>query len=72
MAWFSFTGTNPNDPSHYTLAPTQPNCPGTTSLCAIQAANNGSDRPVLSDPLKTEINEALEKGQPTANVKMKD
>jgi len=72
MAWFSFTGTNPNDPAHYTLVSSQPSCPGTQSLCGIQAMNDGSDNPVLSDPLKAEISQALQDRQPSTNVKLKD
>jgi len=72
MAWFSFTGTNPSDPAHYTLVPNQPSCPGTQSLCAIQASNDGSDNPVLTNPLKDEITQALQDREPGTNVKLKD
>jgi len=72
MAWFSFTGTNPNNPAHYTLVTSQPLCPGTEKLCAIQALNDGSNNPVISDPLQDEITQALQDGVPSTNVKLKD
>ncbi|WP_312398412.1 hypothetical protein [Sphingobacterium sp.] len=71
MAWFSFTGTNPSDPSHYTLVSSQPSCLGTPQqLCAIQA-NNEDGNPDLNDAILSEMTEALNDQKNTTNVKLK-
>lgn len=72
MAWFSFTGTNPTNPNHYTLEGSQPTCPGQDQICAVQAANNGSDKPVLSDSLKNEMIIALNDKVASANVLLRE
>lgn len=72
MAWFELTGTDPYQASNYTLRQTQPHCTGTDQVCAIQALNDGSNNPVISTALRTEINLALSNNAPTTNVKLKD
>jgi len=72
MAWFSFTGTNPSQPSHYTLVASQPTCPGLTQrMCALQAMNDGSNNPVITDALQNEIINSLENQVNGTNVKLK-
>lgn len=48
--------TNPND---YTLE-AKPTCPnGTNKICSIDAANDGTDKPVLTSALKDSMIRAL-------------
>ncbi|WP_282636139.1 hypothetical protein [Sphingobacterium thalpophilum] len=72
MAWFSFTGTNPTEPSHYTnVGDTPPSCGGDNSICAVQATPNSSNRPQLTDALKNEMIIALNSRTPSSNVLLK-
>ncbi|MEN5088598.1 hypothetical protein ABE426_19195 [Sphingobacterium faecium] len=72
MAWFSFTGTDPSQSSHYTLVASQPTCPGLTQrMCALQAMNDGSNNPVITDALKDEIINSLQNQVNGTNVKLK-
>ncbi|MFD2905203.1 hypothetical protein [Sphingobacterium anhuiense] len=72
MNWFSFTGTDPSQPSHYTLVPSQPSCAGLPQkLCALQAQNNGSGNPIITDELKEEIIDCMENMVNSTNVKLK-
>ncbi|MEN5088597.1 hypothetical protein ABE426_19190 [Sphingobacterium faecium] len=72
MNWFSFTGTNPLSPAHYTLVATQPTCPGLPQrMCALQAQNDGSNNPDMTDELKEEIANCLENKVNSTNVKLK-
>lgn len=72
MAWFSFTGSNPSDKTHYTLVSSEPNCGiEREKLCAINATNNGSNQPVLDIPILSEMADALELEQNTTNVRLK-
>lgn len=71
MAWFSFTGTNPSNPSHYTLAGSQPTCTSPTQrMCALQANNVGGS-PDITNALKNEIINSLENEVDGPNVKLK-
>ncbi len=71
MAWFSFTGTNPSEPSHYSLVSTQPTCTGAQSVCAIQANDDGDNNPILTNALKNEMIQALNDGVSSTNVKLR-
>lgn len=72
MNWFIFTGTNPNNPSDYTLVASSPVCPfPTQKLCAIQATNDGNNQPIITCELKSEIILALNNETNTTNVKLK-
>jgi len=72
MAWFSFTGTNPTNPAHYTdVGSTQPGCTGNDSICAIQTTANASGQPQLTDALKNEMIVALNDRTPSSNVLLK-
>lgn len=72
MAWFNFTGTNPSQPSHYTLVGSQPGCSSPTQrMCALQAMNDGSNNPVITDALQNEIINSLENQVNGTNVKLK-
>ncbi|SKC06549.1 hypothetical protein SAMN05660841_03971 [Sphingobacterium nematocida] len=72
MAWFNYTGSDPSNPNHYTLATTPPSC-GTTEqrICAINATNNGSDKPILDASLLSEMVRALEFQANEPNVQLK-
>ncbi len=73
MAWFSLTGSNPTLSSNYTLEPSEPtNCSGTPqAVCAIQASNDGTDKPDITNALQNEMILALHNGVPSTNVKLK-
>lgn len=72
MSWFSFTGTNPTNPSHYTFSPTPPTCAiPTQQLCSLQAMNDGSNNPVITESLKDEMILALNSQANGTNVKLK-
>jgi len=79
MAWFVFTppgmGTpDPSDPNQYTLNGTganPPSCPLNVKVCGLQAANNGSNHPIITQPLLQEIIVALQNGTESANVLLK-
>lgn len=72
MAWFSFTGSNPTQPSNYSLVgPTPPSgCSGTDQICAVQANNNGG-QPDLNAALKDEMILALHNRTASTNVQLK-
>ncbi|GGH10407.1 hypothetical protein FAZ19_01235 [Sphingobacterium alkalisoli] len=73
MAWFQLNPSgDPTNPSDYTIQGSQPSCPGTEEVCAIQANNDGSDHPVINEALLTEMTQALQNEAPTTNVKLKD
>jgi hypothetical protein len=71
MSWFSFTGSQVGDPSHYTLETAQPSCLGTPQqLCAIQATEV-SGEPDLDTTILAEIAQALNTQANTTNVKLR-
>lgn len=75
MALFSYTGSDPSQPSSYTLhtGPNPPTCPGATEqMCTLQATNNGSGQPVITEALKDEIIKSLQNQVNSANVKLKE
>ncbi len=60
-AWFSFTGSDPVDPSHYTLG--TPSCTtGADEICGIFAENVGS-QPELDEEIKDQMIRALNSRQ---------
>ena|GEM_PF-423940 len=74
MAWFNYTPTQPNgplNPDNYTLAGSTPTCTNGPDLCAIQADNDGSDRPEFTEALKDDMILALVAHQQNSNVKLK-
>lgn len=72
MALFNYTGTNPSNPLHYTLATTPPTCTTPTEqMCTLEAANNGSDKPVITDALKNEMINSLQNQVNGLNVTLK-
>ncbi|WP_282638700.1 hypothetical protein [Sphingobacterium thalpophilum] len=73
MAWFSFTGTNPSNPAHYSApSSTPPSCTSPTEqMCALQANDNGSNQPVITDALKNEIINSLQNQVDGPNVRLK-
>ncbi|PUV24574.1 hypothetical protein [Sphingobacterium athyrii] len=72
MAWFSLTGPNASHPDSYTLQGSQPTCPGTERICAIQANADGNNKPIITTALYAEMVDALDTQTPSANVKLKD
>lgn len=70
MPWFSFTGTDPVLPAHYTLVTSEPSCPGTQHICAIQASNDGDGNPVITNTLKNEMIRTLNARLSSTNVKL--
>lgn len=73
MAWFSFTGTNPSNPAHYTLQGSEPSCGLVEEkMCAIQAAKSATNNdPVLNVAILSEIADALQLEENTTNVRLK-
>ncbi|AIM37964.1 hypothetical protein KO02_15645 [Sphingobacterium sp. ML3W] len=72
MALFNFTGTDPSQPSHYSLATTTPTCPPPTQqMCTLQAMNDGANNPVITDALKNEIINSLQNEINGLNVSLK-
>ncbi len=73
MALFSYTGSNPSEPSSYTLhsgpAPTCVNPP--EQMCTLDAADNGSGRPIITDALKNEMINSLQNQVNGPNVHLK-
>ncbi|MCY4779258.1 hypothetical protein ORI89_06325 [Sphingobacterium sp. UT-1RO-CII-1] len=72
MSWFELTGSNPTFSQDYTLRSSAPSCPiGTDQICAVQANNDGSDHPELTEALKDEMILALHTRSSSTNVKLK-
>ena len=69
MNWFKLTGTDPSNPSHYTLVSIAPICiPPLQKICAIYALNDGNNQPVITCELKNEMINALQNQVNTTNV----
>lgn len=72
MNWYSFTGSDPTDSNHYTLATGTPSCLNPQQqLCAIQATDNGSGKPELDNVILSEMVKALNAPGNTTNVSLK-
>lgn len=73
MALFNYTGSDPSQLSSYTLASGTPSCPGATEqMCTLEAANNGSGQPVITDALKNEMINSLQNQVNGTHVKLKE
>lgn len=73
MPWFQLDPAGiPTDPLDYTLEPNPTGCDGTNQICAVQANNNGSDKPVLSAALKDEMINSLHNRTASPNVQLKN
>ena len=72
MAWFSYTGTDPSNPAHYSApSSTPPSCTSPTQqMCALQADDDGGE-PIITDTLKDEIINSLQNQVNGPNVKLK-
>lgn len=74
--WFiRIIGANPNDPHGYILVGnTPPNCPGSTTICAIYAEINTliGNIPIIDNTLKNEMILALNKGQNRQRILLRD
>ncbi|WP_400262960.1 hypothetical protein ACFX5U_07755 [Sphingobacterium sp. SG20118] len=74
MALFNYTGTNPSQPSSYTLhsGPNPPVCLAPTQrMCTLEAANDGLNKPIITPALKDEIINSLENEVNGPNVSLK-
>ncbi|MDR6783283.1 hypothetical protein ABTW24_22800 [Sphingobacterium thalpophilum] len=72
MSWYSFTGSNPANANDYTLVSGTPSCSTPTQrLCAIQANDDGSNHPDLDNAILSEMVQALDSQNNTANVRLK-
>lgn len=73
IQWFSYTGSDPADPNHYTpVGGTAPSCTGAKQqLCAIQTETNASSEPVLDLNISLEMNRALQNQTDRPTVKLK-
>lgn len=64
--WYSFTttsGADTSDPNNYSNPQDQqPDCPGSSKLCAIKADDNGFGFPVITSGIQTAIANALNSG----------
>lgn len=72
MAWFILNGSDPTNPQDYNLLTSLPKCCGNTCICAIQANNDGYDKPQLTLALQEEIKSSLARRQSSINVILKD
>jgi len=72
-SWFTYSGSGSiTDPANYTEVSGTPDCPGTTSMCSIQATVGSGSKPDITPALQTEINNAVSHQQPSANVLLQD
>lgn len=72
MNWFTFTGTDPSQSTHYTLTSGTPICTAPTQqMCAVQAIDDGNGEPIITDTLKDEIMLALQNQVNNAHVRLK-
>ncbi|MBE8721360.1 hypothetical protein [Sphingobacterium pedocola] len=72
MAWFQLNPSgDPTQPNDYSSNPS-PTCDGTDQICAVQAEDDGTGHPVLTEPLKDEMIQALQFGNPSTNVQLRD
>lgn len=74
MAWFTLnTSGNPTNPQNYTLETSgTPTCLGIDQICAVQADNDGNNKPKLTQELKDEMIIALHEREASVNVLLKD
>lgn len=73
MAQFQLNNQSaPANPASYSLASGTPSCTGDQNICTIEAANDGSGRPVLNSAILGEMVTALNTHSNTANVSLKD
>lgn len=71
MSWFQLNANgNPTNPSNYSSNPT-PTCSGVGKICAVNANDNGSGQPDLTDALKNEMILALHNASPSTNVRLR-
>jgi hypothetical protein len=72
-AWFVYNGSgNVDDPANYTEVSGTPSCPGSTSLCSINATVGSNSQPVMTQSLENEISTAISTNNPSAHVKLLD
>lgn len=61
MALFTYTGSDPSQPSSYIPSSGTPNCSGSPqSMCTLEADDDGNDEPIITEALKDEIINCLQ------------
>lgn len=75
-SWFSYDGSGSiTDPMNYNVLPGTPSCPAPkVNICAIFATIqfiNGIQRPIITGPLGTEINNAFATKIESTNVRLR-
>lgn len=71
MAWFSLIDpSNPGQPSSYQPVGS-PSCSGNNQICALQADNDGSGHPEITEDLRNEMLTALNTRTSSTNVQLK-
>lgn len=71
MAWFQLNDpSNPGEPSNYQPVGS-PSCSGNNQICAVQATNDGTGHPEITEDLKNEMLTALNTRTSSANVQLK-
>ncbi|WP_400263132.1 hypothetical protein ACFX5U_08710 [Sphingobacterium sp. SG20118] len=71
MALFEFTGSNPSNPAHYSLASGSPCGIVTEQMCTLEAAKDANDKPVITNALKDEMINSLQNQVNGPNVSLK-
>jgi hypothetical protein len=73
--WYTFTlesEARVDEPNNYGFPQsTKPGCPGTGSLCAILANDNGFGLPVITSQLLIDIGNALNAGSDNSTVALR-
>lgn len=70
--WYTFTtqtGADTSNPNNYANPQDQqPNCPGSSKLCAILANDDGFGFPVITSQIQTAISNAVQSGNESSTV----
>ena len=68
-SWFTYNGSGSiTDPANYTEVSGTPDCPGTASMCSVQATVGSDSKPVINQALQSEINTAVTNHTASTNV----
>lgn len=72
MALFNYTGSDPSQPSSYTLATGTPSCSSPKQqMCALEADDDGNGSPIITEDLKDEIINSLQNQVDGPNVHLR-
>lgn len=73
LSWFTYNGSgSPTDAANYTEVSGDPECPGTTDVCAIHATVGAGSKPVMTTALQNDINTALTTHHAQSDVTLLD